>query len=282
MVLTCLSAGTAMTHTFSRFVYCDTNILSFLARRQEAWPRLARRLIVNDLTLAIGPQVAELADASQLHRALSAMFVAIPAAIIKTADLVFEEELRAYPHFRTDSLLSYPLNALLYEPDGLEQVAHYLASEPLRDVRRAQQASSRLMLSRHAELRANFPPAKSGRYERHQTEMFSFCHLVQYLAVKDAELLKSVSQDLASFEPSRFRSYRLLSLVLFYKYYLGNRDPVKLSDFADLFSLYALPYCEVVLMEKDLANTLAQIKRADPILANTVVGDIDTARKWIE
>jgi hypothetical protein len=66
--------------------------------------------------------------------------------------------------------------------------------------------------------------------------------------------------------------------VLFYKYYLGGRDPKKPSDFGDLFGLYALPYCALAVVERDLANVLTQIQKHDPVLENVEIRDTSFVR----
>ena len=93
--------------SFSRFVYCDTNILSQLAKHRELWPPLSQYLLQHDLTLAVGGQVAELADAPRLHESLAALLTAVPAAIIKQWDVILDEEVSAHPGQRHETLLSY-------------------------------------------------------------------------------------------------------------------------------------------------------------------------------
>jgi hypothetical protein len=67
---------------------------------------------------------------------------------------------------------------------------------------------------------------------------------------------------------------------VYYKYYLGAREPRRPSDFADLGHLYAIPYCHAAIIERDLANTLAQIKRHDRVLDQTEIYDLDIVSKW--
>ena len=43
----------ALKHSFSRFAYFDTNIISHLAKNRQLWSKLSDFLIQNDLTLGI-------------------------------------------------------------------------------------------------------------------------------------------------------------------------------------------------------------------------------------
>jgi hypothetical protein len=83
-------------HTYSRFAYFDTNVLSELAKKPERWRSVQEYLFREDLTLAVASQVAELSDASRLHKALCTMLLAMPSAIIKVHDQVLREEVEAH------------------------------------------------------------------------------------------------------------------------------------------------------------------------------------------
>jgi len=129
-------------HTFSRFAYFDTNILSQLAKDRSLWRRLTAYLLDNDLTLALSSQVAELSDVPRLHDALADMLVSVPAAIIKTWDTVLDEEVVAHPGLRGDTLLAYPLNALIIEEGGPAKLWAFLSSHGLSQARQGQGASA--------------------------------------------------------------------------------------------------------------------------------------------
>jgi hypothetical protein len=270
-------------HSFSRFVYCDTNILSHVAKSHELWRPLSDYLMQHDLTLGVGSgQLAELTDADRLHDQLAAMFVCLPSALIKTPDVVLSEEVAAYPNHRRNPLLLYPLNALLGERDGPEQLRQYLGSPALRAARRGQQESARLAARRHAELKDNFPPARGGKYTRAQAGEFAWIHVVQWLSEEHLSFLKQFGSDASLLQVGTFASVRLSSLVLFYKYYLAGREPSRPSDFGDLAHLFAIPYCVMAIMERDLADTLRQIKRHDEVLAETTICDIDFFKLWTQ
>lgn len=51
-------------------------------------------------------------------------------------------------------------------------------------------------------------------------------------------------------------------------------------DFGDLSHLFAIPYCTVAIMERDLANVLQQIQRHDGVLHSTSVWNIDFFTTW--
>jgi hypothetical protein len=264
-----------MTHSFSRFVFLDTNILSQLAKDRTLWPGLTRYLLENDLTLALATQAAELADAPQLHNDLAALLTSLPSAIVKTWDTVVDEEVKAHPERRIDTLLTYPLNALLIDDDGPSKIRDFLASGSLLAVRQEQRDLATHMFKRLIKLKDNFPPSVGGSYKKEQAPLFASTLTIQWLAGQHQTFLQQFGSDVSGFHDAVFRSIRLYAFVLFYKYYLGGRTPRKRSDFADLSHLYALPYCAVAVVERDIAEILRQIQRHDRVLADTSVLNID-------
>jgi hypothetical protein len=115
---------------------------------------------------------------------------------------------------------------------------------------------------------------------RSQAPFFAWVHAVQWLADTHPSFLTQFRPDASTLRADTFASIRLFALVLFYKYYLGGREPSRASDFGDLAHLFAIPYCSCAIMERDLANTLQQIKRHDDVLAATEIYDIDFFNSW--
>lgn len=263
-------------HSFSRFVYLDTNIISRFAKDERLWPGLLDFLSAEDLTLGIGAgQVAELSDARRLHLDVVRFFVSVPSGIMKGWDEILVEEVGAHPHRRSQSLLSYPLNAILAERNGFENLVQFLSSERLTRARAGQLRQAEQMAQRHSELKANFPPESAGTYARSQADEFAELQVLQWLAYDHRDLLERFQSHIEDLELEVFLSVRLFGYVIFYKYYLGARDPKRLSDFGDLFHLSAIPYCEMAVMERDLCNILSQIKRNHSILQSTAIHNID-------
>jgi hypothetical protein len=131
------------------------------------------------------------------------------------------------------------------------------------------------MLRQHSRLKKNFPPSREGKYTKNQADDFARGQIFQWLAYDHRDFLEKVSSNIENFQPGIFLSIRLYSYVIFYKYYLGQRDPIRPSDFGDLFHLFSIPYCEIAVMERDLCNVLNQIKQNHDVLDSTEVFNID-------
>lgn len=268
-------------YTFSRFVYLDTNIVSHFLKNEATWPRFRDYLTESGLTLGIGGgQVSELSDAKSLLPDLARFLVSVPTGILKNWDEIISEEVEAHPSPRTTSLLMYPLNAILLEDNGFENLLQFLNSEALSDARRDQIRHAEQMWAQHTKLKPNFPPSKSGKYDRSQAGEFAEGQVFQWLSYDHRQFLQEIQRDVTKLNISVFQSIRLYAYVLFYKYYLGEREPKKLSDFGDLFHLFSIPYCEIAVMERDLANVLSQIKNTQEILGGTEIHNIDFVQRF--
>ncbi|MBC7263409.1 MAG: hypothetical protein H5T64_03515 [Chloroflexi bacterium] len=267
--------------SFSRFVYLDTNIYSHLAQNTHLWNRLLDFLLTNDLCLALSSaNLAELADATDLHATLTDLLILLPSAAVKTWDAILDEEVESHPQRRQDSLLLYPLNQLLLQRDGHETLLGWFTSEKLAEARRQQLAHAKQMRARHDSLKGNFPLSKSGKYTARQSGQFADFIVIQWLANTHRSFLASFKDKSQDLHTEVFLSIRLFALVIFYKYYLGRREPDKLSDFGDLGHLSALPYCKLAIVERDLCNVLDQIKRHHDVLDSTMVRNVDFFRDW--
>ncbi|MFA6055018.1 MAG: hypothetical protein WC769_06565 [Thermodesulfovibrionales bacterium] len=268
-------------HTFSRFVYLDTNILSYIAKDSTLWSPLLDYLIGNDFTLGVGTsQIVELADATRLHASLADLFTMVPSALLKTPDQILSEEVSAHPNRRVDSLLSYPLNALFLEKGGPAKIEAFLSSGSLAAGRARQKRLAAAALQRYRELKNNFPLHRSGKYTVSQSASFASAMVIQWLADEYRDFIERFKDDASELHTDTFLSLRAYGLVIYYKYYIGRREPLKPSDFGDLGHSYFLPYCEIVVVERDLANVLFQIKQGTDVLSNTRVETIDFIRSF--
>ena len=260
-----------MPYTYSKFVYLDTNILSRLCTKIELYSPFFDYLSRNDLTIAISASVlAELSQATRIHYDLDWLLTICPSALIKTGEMILKEEVQAHPNFREDTLTLYPLNHLR----GTKVLEELLSSTKLAEVRKIQLRFAERQEARHKQLKANFPPSKSGKYTKEQAPEFAWNHTCHWLLSQHAFFMKQFTDNITDFEAKVFKSIQLYSYVLFYKYYLGGRTP-KLSDFGDLFHLDSIPYCEMVILEKDLGETLRQIKSHGRMLENIRIEKFD-------
>lgn len=263
--------------SFSRFVYPDTNILSMIASDLAKWRRLQNFLYRHDLCIAISAaQVAELSEVSLLHADLNTLLTAVPSVLTKPPNIILDEEVKSYPHRRTNTLVLYPLNALF----GKEDFAQFLSSPKLIEARKQQRMSAKQMRLRFESLKPNFPASESGRYTWEQAEEFTWMITVQWLADTHPFFLQRFKQKASDFNAEVFLSVQLFGYAIFYKYYLHSKQP-ELSDFGDMFHLCTIPYCKLAILERDMSNVLNHIKSHHKVLDGVVVRNVDFFRDWV-
>ncbi|MBA7700329.1 hypothetical protein ES703_109040 [subsurface metagenome] len=262
--------------TYSNFIYLDTNIISELVKGKIYCPSFYDFLIKNDLCIAISDaHFAELYDFKYSHEELARFLLLMPSAMIKTRDEIIEEETKSHPNRRTKSLLVIPINQLILEEDGFDKLMGFFSSNKLRDARKGQKLSAKKMLGVHKKLKPNFPPSKSGKYTKNQSSEFADYITMQWLGMTHRQFLKQFNNNIKGLNLEIFLPLRTYAYVIFYKYYLQNREPSKLSDFGDLFHVSYIPYCKLAIIERDLCNVLNQIKRNSNILNNVKIENID-------
>jgi hypothetical protein len=267
--------------SFTRFAYFDTNIYSHLAKNISLWNPLLKFLLNYDLSNSFSSaNLAELADATFLYNSLTNLMLCMPTGVIKTWDMILDEEIASHPNKRVETLLLDPIIRLAVKKTGHEELKSMFTSKKLSFAREEQLRYAKQMKITHSSYKQNFPPASSGKYIRQQADEFADISVLQWLSSTHLKFLKKFKNNATELNTKAFQSVRIFGLVNFYKYYLGNRNINKLSDFGDFAHLCYLPYCNLVIIEKDLCNILNQIKNNHDILQKTTIRNIDFFKDW--
>ena len=262
--------------SFTHFVYFDTNIYSHLAKNVSLWNPMRDYLLKHDLSNSLSSaNLSELADAPFLYDNLINLLLSFPTSVIKTWDKILDEEINSHPKNRNDTLLLDPIIRLAIKENGREELKSWFTSKELHSARKEQLEYAKQVNSYHKKLKKNFPPSSSGKYIRQQADEFADSIAIQWLSSTHRNFLRKFKDDASNLNIKVFQSIRIFGLVNFYKYYLGNRNINKLSDFGDFAHLYSIPYCDLVIIERDLCNILNQIKKNHDILQNTTIKNID-------
>ena len=267
-----------------RFVYFDTNIISHLAGNKNLWPGLRRFLKENNLIMGIcDAQMVELHEAKGLHERIAEIVTSVPSGMMKRRDTILKEEVEAYPNIRQATLshLPYLLNAIPGNVNGKELLRAFLSGDPvLTELRGQQRSDGEEMKTRLPSLMENFPPSNTGKYMVDQARAFAFNITFQWLIPDHREFAEQFKDDAQSFNAEVILSAQIYALTIFYKYYIGQRKPKRISDFGDLFHLMLIPYCEIAVLERDQCETLKQIKRNHSVLESTRIYNIEFIKEW--
>ncbi len=170
------------------------------------------------------------------------------------------------------------------EPNGINIIKESLFSEDyVTKAREEQMRQAGQLPQEHLRLKANFPTPQQGKYTKEQAGEFSNLMTVQALAGLHREFLKQFTEgDFSKLKLENFRGIRLRAMAIFYKYYLGRREPKKTSELGDFGHLYYLPYCKLAVMENDLCSILNQLKKNQEVIGETEVENLSFLRGIVE
>jgi len=211
-------------------------------------------------------QVVELSSAKRLHWGLKELLGNLRSVLTKPPDVILEEEVKSYPNRRTNNLTLVHLNTV----KGMNIVSQLLSSTKARE---RQLLDAKQMKSQLDIVKANYPKTKIGKYCREQAEGFTWRITFQWLAQTHSSFVKELMDRESEFKAEVFRSIQLFAFYLFYKHYMQERE-VRLTDFGDLFHMATIPYCKLVIVEKDMCNILNQIKSHHKMLGDVEIEDI--------
>lgn len=268
--------------TYSQFIYLDTNIFGYLVEREKLWNKLARYCEINDLVVAVSEaNLSELSDVKHMHKDLTRLMLSLPSALIRAGDNIVQLEVTAYPYKLESSLiLLYPLKNALLEQDGAEKIERFLSSPLLKQAREDQLKHAKLMPNILESAKKKNKPSTGSRYTSQDAEEYASFGVLYVLARDHRKFLENLGTAPDVFPDTTFQSLRLHFLGIFYKYYLWRQTPQKRSDFVDLWHLYHIPYCKMVIVERELCKVLKHIKHDHPTLLSTDIFDIDFIRTF--
>lgn len=242
-----------------------------IAKDLTKWRPMQDFLHNNDLCIAISEgQIPELNDFSDLHQNLGTFLSAVPTIITKTHEEILDQEINSYPEIITPNIIGGYANEFF----GTDKFQKHLASTDLSKARKEQRDFALQMKKRLESLKSNFPPKEDGKYQVVQADEFVWNYVVQLLAETHPRFLTQFRDNASSFSPKPFRYLSLRGYVIFYKYYIYGKD-VNPSDFGDLFHMNTIPYCDYVIIERDLCNVLNHIKSNHTILESITIKNVE-------
>jgi len=259
-------------YSYSGCVYFDANIISMTVEHPEWYRPLFNFLFKNNLYIAFSEALLiELSQATRKHDEINTFLTILPSAKIKSFETVIEEEAKSYPKMRTDTLLLSPTNLEF----GKQTISSWLFSDEIKEARRMQLLYAENMKQYLESVKSNFPPSTQGKYNERQAEMFTWLITMQWLRRKHPDFMKKLIDNKNLLKAEVFPSIQLFAYYVYYRGYLGNRQPKKLSDFGDLFHLFYFPYCKLIILERDMCSILNRIKLHSKMLDGVEVTNID-------
>jgi hypothetical protein len=259
-------------HSYPDCVYFDANIISMIVEHSELYRPLFNFLFENHLCIAVSDALlVKLSQETRKQADFNTFFTLLPSAKIKSFEDVVEEEVKAYPKTCTNTLWLFPANSGF----GKEAITSWLIPDEVKKDQRKQLLHAKKMKQCLESVKSHFPPSSLGKYNIAQAEIFAWMVTAQWLRGSHPEFMKKLNNDRRLLKAEAFPSIRLFAYYFYYKYYLGIRQPKASYNLGDVFDLFYLPYCKLIVLEPDMSSILNKIKSHSKMLDDVKVTNKD-------
>ena len=257
---------------FPDCVYFDTDIISMVVEHPELYRPLFNFLFENHFCIAVSDDLlVELSQATRKQADFNTFFTLLPSAEIKNFEAVIGEEVKSYPKVRTDKFLLWSADSKF----GEETLTSWLVSDKIKEAQKRQLLYAKKMKAHLESVKSRFPPSNQGKYNREQAEIFAWLVTGQWLRGSHSNFMKKLNENRLLLKAEAFPSIQLFAYYVYFKYYLDSRQPRSLSNYGDLFHLFYFPYCKLIILGRNMANFLNQIKSRCKLLDGVEVSDLD-------
>lgn len=255
-----------------KLCYLDSNIFSLVADDPESGLALRRYLNNKEICLSVSDiNLVELGEATRKHKQIVEFICCPNTVVLKSQQNILIEEVGNYPRETgVDIIGSYLDSSEKTKKSLLENFLSQERKNSKNILREDASTMSKVLIQR----KQNFPPSPSGKYIKEQASDFAKLVILGRLSKENPELLKN-NIDI---NENYFRSLALSPYLSYFRYYLGNRTPNNKSDLGDFFHPTYLPFCNLAIVEKDMAENLRQIKLISPLISELQIEDIGFVR----
>jgi hypothetical protein len=254
------------------WVYLDPDVLRTVVEHSGWYCSFFNFLFRNRLRIAFSDSLlVELGRVEIKEVDFTRLFAVLPWGKVKNFEKVIDEEVESYPNSRVDSLL--------FSPERLgarnEAVDDLLVSNRVEEQRKKQLIFVDRMKKHLEYVKAIFPPSRSGVYTKEQAEVFAWMVTVQWLRRIHPDFIGRLNDKKVLLRAEAFRSIKLFAYVVYYKYYLGKRQPKDLTNFGELFHLFYFPYCKLIILGRETWRIVNEIKSDCKALDGVEVKNVD-------
>jgi hypothetical protein len=185
------------------------------------------------------------------------LIASVPFVIAKNIDIVHDTEVKNYPDEISlpFSIYSSPLGS---NKETIINAFKINMIAKISEFARKNDLLAREILKSILLEKQNVPPDDGGKYSAFQFWLFLESNLLNMLREKHPDFIKKYLPK-QGFDESLFKSFNMGSAVIFYEYYVQNKEG-KFSDIGDFWHLSYLPYCHYAVLDNERLNLIYRIK----------------------
>ena len=222
--------------------------------------------------------ILELRQKSILYKKFIEFFSVIPFCMLKTPELILQDEFKYYPFINKIDPILFTFSMLRPKSESLTSFLQRVFSN--KEVRRAEkkwknkwkQENLKSMLS----LKSNFISTNKN-LNSSDAKRFVDEALPQYVTKQNPQWVKEKLYKNEEIIFDAFPSVKAALYTVFYRFYVANRSP-ELQDVFDILINNIVPYLDYVITENFQSDILMKIKRADQQFAHLEIKTVRDIR----
>lgn len=255
-----------MTTVNYKYCYLDTCVISEMLKDKSVFRNVVTRIAIDgNYKLSISLYtIFELMQTPELYNSFADIVVHLPAVIQKNHVLLLKDEMVHHPNENKESLIIFtPVG--LKVADRVEGFKAIMLSPVIEAARLTWEQEKNEILKGMIDNVKNFEPNEVGKYTVKRIEQFADLATLQYLQNCDPNFVEVTTSRKIRGNIRMFRSVQMMMFIAFYKFYISKRKP-RLSDVPDVVMASSFPYMNAVILEKDEAEMLRQIRKRHSII----------------
>lgn len=255
-------------------VLLDTNLFSRLSIDPRTYLEALNRLVGNRMVLlCFSPySLYELRRAPAIYAAFLDVFDVYPCAILKSEEMIFQDERASYDSGESINPLLFGFSFLnTKRGTNLRNLTEVVFAHPDTAQRELDWPALKIeLLSDWLRLKRNYPP-KGRTYQLPEAREFARITTLQQIAYRAPEWVAELRGRGEKVDVRKFPSVTMTLLTVFFRIYEpANRKPVPQDVFDVLISTPA-PYLDIVITEKMQAEIYGKARKIFPAISQLEV-----------
>ena len=259
-------------------IFFDTNILREIIIRKEKWHSISQYLKTENLVIVISAvQFIELYKVKRYHDVVANFLLEMPSLMFRWWTEILKDEVEAFPHTLRVQHLTFPSFQEMFSwTDQGNKLRSVLDDPKIGFMWEAMEAEKLQFLPIMTSVSKTRP--KNQDFIDQDFELHNFGRVSSDIRKVSKTF---IDENKGGLEPSSLEIFSgsfLRASFLYYKHILRGAKPEP-SDLGDYYQTFYIPYCSIVVVEKDMAGILHLLKKERKLLPNTEIKSIRFIRQ---
>jgi len=253
-----------------KLLLVDTNVLIEVSKASS---REFQNLIIwsnsKNFIVCFSPfSLLEIRKSPNRYQRFLELFSDFPCAVLKSHEQFLADEVLAYPNPKNIMPILVGAPGRIVSGNSIGDILNAAFTDQQILFDEARWLSGREeIVSGIKSLVKNFPP-ESGRYSRKRIREFIQLAGFQQIAMRQHSFAKASVDSGIAVEIDAFPSVKMMTYVVFYKFYADSIRKLLKSDAFDLLIFSAIPYVDAIIGESHIVDVMRKIQNQDDFIEN--------------